>query len=204
MLRETQTTICNRALSLVGERPINSIDDKTQLAAVCRTHFDITLRSVLENGQWPCVTVEEPLKKVNYPDYSEEQRFVYAIPVDAALIVRVYPKHERKSMPDSMPWDFRYIPALSGTYIVSDVEEDLMCEYIKDEKDFSIYSASFLRCLSAELAAAMCMDITKNETRMQMLLQYASMLKAEALRNVLNEAKQEEMSWIDPITASRG
>lgn len=205
MLNVTQTTICNLALSMIGEKPINSYnDDKSELARICRTHFDITLRSVLEGGEWPCVTTEEPLSKVEYPEYAEEQKYIYAIPVKCALIARIYPKFERKYIPGGIDWDIRYLPKLSDKFIVCNYDKEVMCEYIRDEKNFSLYSAKFVKYLAAELAASMCMDITKNTEKTQYMLQYAAMLKQDAITTMFNEDGQDKLEWTDLFTASRG
>lgn len=228
-MAETKTTICNRALSLCGEDPINSIDDNSDKAArVCKLHFDTTFRKVLEEGQWPEFSCEEPLEKVEYPYYSEQQKYVYKIPEKCQKIIRIYKAYNRKNMPTPEDWDFRYIPALKGKYIVcnSDNTTDnpdfvitddttkqevldskqnqLICEYVRLIEDFSFVSAKFIEALSAALAAAICMDITKNEQRFQTLTGLYTQLKGDALMNKLNEEGEDKMIWQDPITASRG
>ena len=228
-MAETKTTICNRALSLCGEDPINSIDDNSDKAArVCKLHFDTTFRKVLEEGQWPEFSCEEPLEKVEYPYYSEQQKYVYKIPEKCQKIIRIYKAYNRKNMPTPEDWDFRYIPALKGKYIVCNADNttdnpdfvitddttkqevldskqnQLICEYVRLIEDFSFVSAKFIEALSAALAAAICMDITKNEQRFQSLTGLYTQLKEDALMNKLNEEGEDKMIWQDPITASRG
>lgn len=228
-MAETKTTICNKALSLCGEDPINSIADNSDKAArVCKLHFDTTFRKVLEEGQWPEFSCEEPLEKVEYPYYSEQQKYVYKIPEKCQKIIRIYKAYNRKNMHTPEDWDFRYIPALKGKYIVCNADNttdnpdfvitddttkqevldskqnQLICEYVRLIEDFSFVSAKFIEALSAALAAAICMDITKNEQRFQALTGLYTQLKEDALMNKLNEEGEDKMIWQDPITASRG
>ena len=226
---ENKTTICNRALSLIGEDPINSIEDNNDKAArVCKAHFDNTFRKVLEEGQWPEFSCEEPLEKVEYPYYSEQQKYVYKIPEKCIKIIRIYKNYNRKMVPTPEDWDFRYIPDLKGKYIICNADNtaenpdfvitddttaqevldskqnQLVCEYVRLIEDFSFVSAKFIEALSAALAASICMDITKNEQRFQMMQQLYTHFKEDALMSKLNEEGQDKMFWIDPITASRG
>ena len=71
-MTETQTTICNKALGLVGANHINSVNDTTQEALWCKTYYDLSLNVVLSEGAWKHATVEETLVKVEKPEYSEE------------------------------------------------------------------------------------------------------------------------------------
>lgn len=214
MLQETKTSICNKALSLCGEDPINSIEDDTSLQArSCRAHYDLVLHKVLEEGHWSFATVEENLQRIVYRAYSEEQKFVYAVPNNCALITKIYKKSDRKSMLSENDWDLRYIEDLGVTAIVCDhdnqdksLEEDmsLVCEYVRVRNNFFGFPAKFLECLVAALAASICMDITKDIQKTQYLMQLYKMLKDEALRNNFNEDGEDKMHWVDPITNSRG
>lgn len=204
-MNKTKTDICNLALSFLGEKPINSIDDNSSaLASICKTHFDIVFRSVIEGGEWPFVTTEQRLERVAYPRYSAEQRYVYKIPEKCGLIVQIGPKFERKYADGTSDWDIRYIPDLGDNFIISNYKERVYCEYIRAEENFSLYSAKFIRYLAAELAASMCLDVTKNEQRAQYMIQYASLMKQDALTSALNQEKQDKMHWVDSFTASRG
>lgn len=65
MKQETITTICNKALSLLGEEPITSYDNDTSLAGrACRAHFDLVMATLLEEGFWTFPTVEKELEKL--------------------------------------------------------------------------------------------------------------------------------------------
>lgn len=220
MLQETITTVCNKALALIGEEPINSINDNTSLAArVCKSQYEIAFHSVLEAAPWPCILTEAKLARVDYPEYSKEQKSVYAIPEDCANIVRVYTRHQRKMAKDLADWDIRYINDLADKYIVcnKDIpqkdsegeylereEEALWIDYIKYTENMSLFSASFLDCLIACLATRICMPITKDVDRFASMTQYYDILLKEAKMRTLNEVGEEKVRWVDPITASRG
>ena len=161
---ETQTTICNKALDLLGEENITSLnDDQSLQARILRNHFDLSLNTVLEYGHWPFATVEQALNRVDFPEYTKEQKYVYQLPNNCILIKAVYKSFDRKHLPHRIDWDLRYIPELKNTYIICnksntklldeteepDEREQLIIEYVSSEGDTNTYSPGFIRCLSA-------------------------------------------------------
>ena len=202
-MTETQTTICNKALGLVGGNPINSIQDTTQEAMWCKTYYDLSLNVVLSEGAWKHSTVEQPLVKVEKEEYSEEQKYVYAIPSNCVLITRIFTKENREKEDKITDWSIRYFPSDNTDYIICNVEQDLMIEYVYNNANLTKASGKFIEALAAKLAYNICMPITHDLERSNMMLQLYQALKAEALRDDYNETGQEKLDWISPITASR-
>lgn len=218
LLNETPTSICNRALRLIGENPINSIDDNsTEAGRVCKQFYNFTLRSVLEEGKWPFATIETPVTRITGPAYAKEQKYMYAIPDNCALIVGLSKRYNRKEMRKGIDWDIRFISSLSKTVIICNKEsitdeeitdpaeqdEQIIMEYIADTQLPSSYTATFIRCLVAQLAADICMPLTHDQQKWGNMMQYAAQTKSQALQQVLNEEGQDKMHWVDMLTASR-
>ena len=218
MLRETKTSICNKALMLLGEEPINSLSDNSSKAArICNEQYNLTLRAALEDGQWTFSTREEAVERITAPDYSEEQKYIYAIPNDCALIVSLTPRFSRKQMRKGIDWDIRYIPSLKRDAIICNLEsitdpeveketeqqEQIIMEYVSDNGEEASYKGMFIKYLVAQLAADICMPITHDQQRFAAMLQYAMQMRQQALQNALNEDGKDKMHWVDPITSSR-
>lgn len=191
-------------------------DTTSNTARICKEFFPTSLRSVLEEGQWPFATIETPVQQVSIQPYAKEQKFVYRIPSDCAIILDLYKRFDRKSAHKHIDWDIRYIPELKASAIICneksfiqndeeliDQDQQILMQYISDTQTTYSYSASFIKCVVAQLAADMCMAITHDVQRMQLMLQYAEDLKARSLRNALNEDKQDKVRWVDQFTASR-
>lgn len=219
MLQETQTSICNKALALLGEDQINSIDDtSTKAARFCKQFYNLALRSVLEQGKWTFATIEEPVQRIDLPAYSKEQAYVYQIPANAAVIVGLTKRWDRKKMRKNIDWDVRYIPEIKERAIICnqlsktdeeieqliDQDEQILIEYISDTKTTTSYTAMFVRCLVAQLAVDLTMPLTHDQQKLAAMMQLADSLRQQALMQSLNEDGQDKEHWIDPITASRG
>jgi len=213
MKQETITTVCNKALSLIGEEPISSYDNDTSLQArACRAHFDLVLASLLEEGHWTFPTVEVELEKALDEDeqpltnIAEEMPYVYEIPNNCVLIHSVYGKGERHNEDKTVKWDLRYFPEETKKYIISNIDSEdhtLYCEYLFSPDNLEIYSASFLKALVDGLAYSICMEVTKDLQRTQFLLQLYEKDKADALRKSMNEDLSEH-EYTSPFISCRG
>ena len=213
MKQETITTICNKALSLLGEEPITSYDNDTSLAArACRSHFDLVMASLLEEGFWTFPTVEVKLDKaVNDDDQemtyvAEEMPFMYVVPSNCIMIHSIYAKGQRHDENTPIKWDLRYVPEETKKYIICNIDskdQELYCEYLFSPDNLEIYSASFLKALVDGLAYSICMEITKDMQRTQFLLQVYERDRADALRKSMNEDLSEH-EYTSPFVSCRG
>lgn len=205
MKEETVTSICNKALSLIGEEPITSYDTDTSLAAnACRTHFDLVMAALLEEGHWTFPTVEKQLTRIENGEYiAEDMKYMYEIPEYCVLIQSIYADGQRHNNHRTIKWDLRYLPDQTKRVIISDCDENLYCEYIYSPNNLNIYSATFLKALVDGLAAAICMEITKDLQRTQFFIQLYERDKADALRKSMNEDLSEE-EFVSPFVSCRG
>lgn len=204
-MTETKTSICNRALDLIGEANINSYENDTSaVARICRNHFDIVFNMLLESGQWSKTITEEKLTRIDIPErYKEEYKFAYSIPAKCVFIIKVYVPELRSFKKDGNNWDLRYIPEINSNVIISDSDK-LNIEYVRNVEDVTMFPAKFLNALSAGLAHKICMPITKDLNKTNIMLQYYQMAYKEALLFSLNETGQDKEFGNSPITNSRG
>lgn len=221
MAQETKTTICNKALLLIGEEPINSYDEDNTLAGrVCRVHFDSVFRSVLESGHWTDVTTVEMLVPISLPErqalgqlesqenlvegqYGPKKRY-YSIPADCATIIDVYPAGRENFRRSPVIWNIRYMPKLGNKYIETTYDMPMTIEYIKEIKNMDLFSSKFADCLYTSLAAAICMPLTKDMQKTQAIMQYAAGVKADALRDNLNEDGEDKQIYVPDSIIARG
>lgn len=174
----------------------------------------------MERGQWSFATVEAPVQRIDIEKYTKEQKFVYRIPTDCALVVSLSKRLNRNSMHKHINWDIRYIPELKAQAIICNAnsykmdngeeteviyeDDQILMEYIVDNSMVNTYSAAFIRCVTAQLAADICMPVTHDPQRFSAMMQLAQMEEQKALQQSLNEDGQDKRRWIDPLTASRG
>ena len=78
-----------------------------------------------------------------------------------------------------------------------------MIEYVCNNSNITKASGKFIEALAAKLALNICMPVTHDLDRYNMMFQLYDTLKNEALRNDYNETGEEKLDWESPITASR-
>lgn len=204
---------------LLGEEPIEAFDDITSKPArICSEFYALSINSVLEDGKWPFATKEVEAEQItNLDEYSKEQKHIYEIPCDSAIIARVYKRSARKNFNWKLDWDIRYFPELHNSAIICTGpekpeeeteepipdDEKIYIEYISENVCPNSYSAAFIKCVVAQLAADICMPITHDQQRWANMLQYSVQMKQHALQLALNEDGQDKGRWVDPITLSR-
>lgn len=205
MNSESKTTICNKALSLVGEEPISSYDNDTSIAGrACRSHFDLVMATLLEEGHWTFPTVEAELERIEDEEYiTEDMPYMYKLPENCVLIQSIYPKGSRDINNELIKWDMRYLPEETKKVIISNCEQDLYCQYTFSPDNLEIFSATFVKALVDGLAYSICMEITKDLQRTQFLLQQYERDKSDALRKSMNEDLSEE-TFIPRSISCRG
>ena len=131
--------ICNKALSLIGQEAIVSLDDTTPQAYACRTHWAGVRDEVLRGHPWNCATKRALLGRlVNAPAF--EYSYYFQLPSDCLMVKELFPKQEYEIE--------------SGLLLCNSPEASI--KYIRSEDDSTKYdsqlSAAFSFLLAAELA----------------------------------------------------
>lgn len=185
---------------------------------MCKQFYELALRTVLEQGKWPFATLEEPVERIDLPAYTKEQQYIYRIPAKAALVIGLTKRWNRKKMRKHIDWDVRYIPEIKERAIICNIlsetseeiekeidqDEQILMEYVSQTSETDSYTALFVRCVAAQLAADLAMPITHDANKFGTMMQLADKLRTQALMQTLNEDGQDKEHWVDPITASRG
>ena len=82
----TRTSICNHALSLIGDQNIASFDENTARAERCRNIYDQVRKSILRDHPWSCAKKRTILAPVTtYPAFGYKHAF--PLPRDYIRIV---------------------------------------------------------------------------------------------------------------------
>lgn len=131
--------ICNKALSLIGQEAIVSLDDDSPQAYACRTHWAPLRDEVLSDHSWNCATKRAVLGRlISTPAYGF--KYYFQLPSDCLTVIETSPVV-----------DFQVESGL----LLCDTES-LAIKYVRSEDDSTKYSpklsAAFSYLLAAELA----------------------------------------------------
>lgn len=131
--------ICNKALSLLGQEAIVSLDDDSPQAFACRLHWPLLRDEILRGHKWNCAAGRANLGRlVQTPAFGF--KYYFQLPADCLMVKELVPAQ-----------DFE----VEGNLLLCD-SETASIKYIKSETDSTRYdpqlSAAFSFLLASELA----------------------------------------------------
>lgn len=168
-------TICNLALTRIGDETITALSDTSKRARLCRVHYAPTRRAVLEAHPWNFAVKRAELAVLaDAPNH--EFTYALTLPTDFLRVIRTSLEAEGY---DDAP--YRIETMVTGGDVVRVLVTDtdtLSIEYLADVTDPNLFSPLFVDLLAARLAAELCMPITDTMSAAQALWQiYESKLR---------------------------
>lgn len=149
----TETDIANRALALIGQPSISSIHEGTGAARSIAVHFEVIRDALLRSHPWDFATVRVELSRD-----SEQPAFgwQYQFPLpDDFLRLKTFNEVDSDLCRSSFDIESGVLLTNSTSALVS---------YVQRIKDPSRFDSLFADVFAHQLAAAVCIDITGNES----------------------------------------
>ncbi len=181
-------SICNIALSWLGEKPIISFDDPTNTAQLCKVNYEPLRDAVLEERVWTFAVARiKPARLSDDPPYGFDAYF--QIPPDVIKVLQVSkaaavdnsgvyasPRFDTGQGKESpIPWN------REGDRIATSQATAIYARVLKRIEDTNKFSAMFVQALAARIAMDLCIPITENRTlQEQMTTLYAAKLAMAA------------------------
>jgi len=95
-MASTQVQIISNALSIMGKKPIISLDDNSDIVTAAVQAFNYLLPSILAKYFWRFATTIAQLQQLNIKPVGNYWSYAYALPPDYLKLVHLYPPN----------WDF--------------------------------------------------------------------------------------------------
>jgi len=187
----TKTSICNRALQLLGYQPISSLQANDRGARAMNRAYQPTLESVLRENYWsfsiqrvivPASAIKPAFGKRNYfplpgdflmlapPDQNPNYTFG-AVPV---------PPVQPNSGLQYNDWQIEQMGADQGLAIATNSPSPLMFRYVSNDIQENSFDSCFAEALSARLAIETCEELTQSNTKLAALGQIYKEIMAKA------------------------
>jgi len=149
----SETSIANAALTILGERRINSLDDTSKTAKTLKERYAEVRDEVLRSHPWNFATKRASLAAdLTTPLWGPKNAFT--LPSDSLRLLRI-------NNPSDIPY------RIEGRKIVSDLEAPLEIVYTAQEADPLQMDSLFRQALSAALAADVAEAITGSTTMVE-------------------------------------
>lgn len=181
----TQVEICNYALRLLGQQPILTIEDDLPQAISISGVYEIVRKGTLREHVWNFAMKRQALPAL-VPAPAWGYNFQYQLPTDLLRLVEV-----------QCGLDYR----VEGLTIVTDAGAPLNIRYVKDATDPAEYDALFVRAFAAELASAICEDVTgsnqkKQTAEMELRKALSEARRTNAVENPPQRIPDRNFSWL--------
>lgn len=146
------TSICNRALQILGAARILDITDDTRNGRACNACYNILRQSEIRKHRWRFAIKRDTLSPLNESDPHGEFGYIFQLPSDCLKVL----KPERDPYCD---WQ------IEGRKLYTNQGNVLKLRYLSDVMDTAIFDVNFAEMLSAKMAEAMCEEITQSNTK---------------------------------------
>lgn len=148
----SKVDLINKALTLVGARPITSLEDDTNNARVVNRVYDISLRSILSECMWTFATKRVTLSvSADTLDwYDAGQQIIYVRPSD---VIKIYGTNDRDALwreeleyiiSDTSGLGIRYVYYLDNPTKYPGLFIDAFCDKLSSDIGYMIVNSSSL------------------------------------------------------------
>lgn len=144
-------SMCNTSLLMANASTINSFDDSTREAAMCKALYEVTKEAILSKHPWACTVFQEVLAETaGTPlfDYANE----YQLPAGYIRILKT----------DNLGNNYRILK----DKLLSD-EDDVELLYQKDPGE-EFYPAYLVRVIEFRMAEILSLALTQDENMAQL------------------------------------
>lgn len=147
----TDVAICNTALTCLGADTINSLDEPTINATLCKQLYQQVRTQLLFNHPWNFAIKRQALAQLDAPAEQKDYKYAYKLPANCIRLLKV-------------EQDISY--RLEGRDILTNTPECFI-KYIDDVQDSSLYSQGFVQDLIAKIRSLLVYPITKSTSAQQ-------------------------------------
>lgn len=175
----TKISIINRALQILGNQSISSLNENSRGAKAMLRAYDSIFVSELSAHTWNFAIKRASLAADPTPPIFGKSRY-FPLPADF-----LYLAPEETTYGNPNPRDFQ----IEGHSIVSSNDAPLPIRYVSLSVTESEFSATFAEAFSCALAMATCEEITNSNSKLQSMTQlYDMAIKRARRRNDFQNA----------------
>jgi hypothetical protein len=191
----TKVQIISFALSLLGRKPIISLENQNDITSAAEQAFDFLVPVILSTGQWRFATKIQQLSKLVTTPVVDDWTFIFEIPSDYLKLIRLYPhtyafeiyedRHLYSNVDGPLyieyvfePSIFRF-PAYFNNYLAYRIAENLALS--------NAQTVSFSQKLSTDMGVAMAVGLAADaQNRPETPMQSQPIIVNRAVNTLVN------------------
>ena len=170
----TDVSICNLALSKLGEQTLTDLSGDDKATDLCNQHYQHVLNTVFQLYDWKEIVVRSEELSADETEPNSGYAYQYTLPNDCLYLVEV------------VDWDLPYIVEAGKLLIDADT---CYIRYIKEEDDETAFkmAALLVEAIASRLAEVLAIPLGKALSLKQIMAQDFAM--------ALMAAKQHDARW---------
>lgn len=202
-VQKSRVSIYNRACSIARQgKTISSHDEESNLARLCRMHYDDARREALGNSDWPFGTQVIMANKVSVKTQNG-YRSLFAIPHDNIVILGCYESFEAEKIKKPMRMPEVIIAEDGEQYLAADVDS-LVIKYIKDNEDYPLWNPAFSEYVAHCLAFRIAESLDLSSAKLTEILQMKTIAGSNASSKLSTEKDNKDVSKDRRYIKARG
>lgn len=167
----TKVQIISAAITLMGKKPILSLDQQSDIVTAAEQAFDYLLPAQLSSGFWRFATTIAPLSQLNFtPVPNFAWAYAFELPGDYLKMVRILPQN----------WDFEIF---EHHVMYTNVTGPLYIEYVRMVDDIAQLPDYFSNWLIKAIAVELCLTSANSASYLSALKPERDFLLAVAMAN---------------------
>jgi len=152
---DSPVSICNIALTALGETTITALTDPVKRAILCRARYDDVRRAVLRSHPWNCARKSASFAPATGPT-DGRYNYAYLLPADFLRMV--------DSPGDELArWD------IVGDTLQTNDGPAFFAAYIWDLQDTTKFDPLLVHAIAYSLATELCEPLTQSSTKLQLM-----------------------------------
>lgn len=184
----SETSICNMALSRIGSKRINNIDDSSVEAVHCRTQYDISRNNLLRAHPWRFSLARAVLSQ-DATDPAFGWEYAYALPNGCLRVLSI----------DGDP-----AFEVEGRKLMTD-QDSAQIVYVKEITDPTQFDSMFVNLLALEIAVQLVMPMSQDKQLRTMLVNERDQAMARAMMvNLTEKRANRSPTWNESRRISNG
>lgn len=192
--------ICNLALSWLGEKPIISLDDESDAAALCKANYAPLRDAVLESAEWTFALTRARLVPIvdNNPVWADFSGARFQIPGEIIRVIGVYPRVDMELWSALKYEQEDRLIIIRTTLRAGEGAEAIFIRGILRVTDPVKFTPSFEQALAERLAWEMAIPITNSPNIEQGKGQkyMTKVTDATSLNGLSQTSKRLRSSWL--------
>lgn len=192
-IQKSRVSIFNRACSIARQgKTISGYDEESNLARLCRLHYDDARREALGSFDWPFSTRVVQASKLSV-ESQNGYRNMFAVPNDNIVILGCYASFQSEKMKHALPMPEVIIANDGNQYLVSDLEE-LVVKYVRDNEDYPMWNPAFSEYVAHCLALRIGESLDLASSKLMEIMQLKTIAASNAKSIISTEKDNKDVS----------